>query len=225
MNKTTSKTNENVEANIKKCAEDVFLERGFAGTKTTEIASRAGVNHAMLHYYYRTKQNLFNVIFQEKLSLLASSFTDAFNSDLPFLKKLEQAIQRHFDFVRQNPRLVFFIYFEITNDKSQTKAMFNELLPNLKSLFHSLDLDLKSEINQGHIRPIETYDLLLNVFALNVTTFMTIPFLNDKVKGDDEVLNHFLEERKKNNVDFIMKAILNHASKPSAVQTSLSFDF
>lgn len=224
MSTATDKTKDNVEANIKKYAEDVFLERGFAGTKTTEIASRAGVNHAMLHYYYRTKQNLFNVIFQEKLSLLASSFTDAFSSDLPFLKKLEQAIQKHFDFVRQNPRLVFFIYFEITNEKSQTKAMLNELLPNVKQLFHSLDLDLKSEINKGHIRQIETYDLLLNVFALNVTTFMALPFFNDKV-ADNEVLNHFLEERKKNNVDFILKSILNQGSKPPVIQTSLSFDF
>lgn len=57
----------NTEQNILDAAEAIFLEKGYSGTTTTEIAKRAGVNHAMLHYYYRTKENLFEIIFEKQV--------------------------------------------------------------------------------------------------------------------------------------------------------------
>lgn len=77
----------NTEQSILKAAEKEFLKKGFSGSKTTEIAKEAGVTHAMLHYYFRTKENLFNKVFEEKTRQLADTFLSRVDESLPFLEK------------------------------------------------------------------------------------------------------------------------------------------
>ena len=107
------KKEDNTEQLILKAAEEEFLEKGFVLAKTTEIARRAGVTHAMLHYYYRTKENLFEQVFRQKVQLVAKSLDTAFDEQLPFAQQLETLIQVHFEFIQANPRLPFFILNEI----------------------------------------------------------------------------------------------------------------
>ncbi|MDR1115915.1 MAG: TetR/AcrR family transcriptional regulator, partial [Tannerella sp.] len=79
---------------ILEAAEHEFLEKGFEATKTTKIASLAGVTHAMLHYYYRTKENLFDMIFEKKARLLKESLFSAFDrQDLPFCEKIRVGME------------------------------------------------------------------------------------------------------------------------------------
>ena len=112
------KKEDNTEQLILKAAEEEFLEKGFVLAKTTEIARRAGVTHAMLHYYYRTKENLFEQVFRQKVQLVAKSLDTAFDEQLPFAQQLETLIQVHFEFIQANPRLPFFILNEIYLDES-----------------------------------------------------------------------------------------------------------
>ena len=102
----------NTEQIILEAAEKLFLDKGYAATKTTEIAQEAGINHAMLHYYFRTKENLFNKIFENKVQYFLSSFTSAFNQDLPFLEKIKLSVENHFDFIGTNPKIPMFIMRE-----------------------------------------------------------------------------------------------------------------
>ena len=85
------KEEQNTEQAILKAAEKEFIEKGYALSKTTEIAKAAGVTHAMLHYYFRTKENLFDKVFQEKSRLIAGSFASIVNEDLPFLEKVAKS--------------------------------------------------------------------------------------------------------------------------------------
>ena len=94
------KKEDNTEQLILKAAEEEFLEKGFVLAKTTEIARRAGVTHAMLHYYYRTKENLFEQVFRQKVQLVAKSLDTAFDEQLPFAQQLETLIQVHFEFIQ-----------------------------------------------------------------------------------------------------------------------------
>ena len=79
----------NTEQSILKAAEKEFLKKGFSGSKTTEIAKEAGVTHAMLHYYFRTKENLFNKVFEEKAKQLADTFLSRVDESLLFLEKIK----------------------------------------------------------------------------------------------------------------------------------------
>ena len=80
---------DNTEQAILQAAETEFLDKGFALAKTTEIAKQAGVTHAMLHYYYRTKEKLFERVFQEKVDLMAHSLVATLDDGKPFLKQME----------------------------------------------------------------------------------------------------------------------------------------
>lgn len=214
----------NTEATILRCAEEVFLERGFDGAKTTEIARRAGVNHAMIHYYFRTKKNLFNVVFEEKLELLATSFSNSFSQNIPFFDKIKYAVESHFDFISENPRLLMFMYTEVVNDDDRKQLLVTNILPKAKGFLEELEKGVEEEVSKGTIRHIKPIEILLNIIALNVTTFLAFPLM-EVVLGRDGEMDKMMAERKESNVEFILNGIKIHAAKPNYTQTSLSFDF
>lgn len=214
----------NTEATILRCAEEVFLERGFDGAKTTEIARRAGVNHAMIHYYFRTKKNLFNVVFEEKLELLATSFSNSLSQNIPFFDKIRHAVESHFDFISENPRLLMFLYTEVVNDDDRKQLLATNILPKARKFLEELEKGVNEEVAKGTIRAIKPIEILLNIIALNVTTFLAFPLM-EVVLGDGEVMDTIMAERKESNVEFILNGMKIHTAKPNYTQTSLSFDF
>ena len=114
---------DNTEQAILQAAETEFLDKGFALAKTTEIAKQAGVTHAMLHYYYRTKEKLFERVFQEKVDLMAHSLVATLDDGKPFLKQMEDLTGAHFDFIAENPKLPFFLLNEIhLNEKRREES-------------------------------------------------------------------------------------------------------
>lgn len=214
----------NTEATILRCAEEVFLERGFDGAKTTEIARRAGVNHAMIHYYFRTKKNLFNVVFEEKLELLATSFSNSLSQNIPFFDKIRHAVESHFDFISENPRLLMFLYTEVVNDDDRKQLLATNILPKARKFLEELEKGVNEEVAKGTIRAIKPIEILLNIIALNVTTFLAFPLM-EVVLGEGKVMDAIMAERKESNVEFILNGMKIHTTKPNYTQTSLSFDF
>ena len=99
---------------ILEAAEKEFLEKGYLGAKTTSIAEAAGVTHAMFHYYFRTKDKLFDKIVSDKLEKLSEIMLGVIgNPELPLKERIVQGVERHFDFIRANPQLPRFVFNEI----------------------------------------------------------------------------------------------------------------
>lgn len=139
----------NTEQSILKSAEKEFLKKGFSGSKTTEIAKEAGVTHAMLHYYFRTKENLFNKVFEEKAKQLADTFLSRVDESLPFLEKIKCFIEAHFDLLTANPELPLFIYREILTNECGKEICRKTLFPNFRLAISLLDRSLQEEIKYG----------------------------------------------------------------------------
>lgn len=139
----------NTEQSILKAAEKEFLKKGFSGSKTTEIAKEAGVTHAMLHYYFRTKENLFNKVFEEKAKQLADTFLSRVDESLPFLEKIKCFIEAHFDLLTANPELPLFIYREILTNECGKEICRKTLFPNFRLAISLLDRSLQEEIKYG----------------------------------------------------------------------------
>lgn len=194
------------EQTILEAAEQEFLEKGFAGAKTTAIAKRANVNHAMIHYYFRTKENLFMMVYQQKIQMLASSFSHSFNQDLPFFDKLRLAIGTHFDFVAANPQLLFFIYGEIITDDKRKKMLVQSVFPRLKGMMKRMKEGIDEEVASGTIRFIRPTELLMNIIALNAVTFLAMPLLR-VIKRNSKEVEKLLQDRKENNIQFIINGL------------------
>ena len=102
------------ESRILAAAESEFLDKGLEGARTTSIAARAGVTHAMLHYYFRTKGQLFERIITSKIEELKDMLSIVFTIDKgDFVRGIRVVVERHFDFLASNPTLPHFMIKEI----------------------------------------------------------------------------------------------------------------
>lgn len=202
------KKEKNKEQAILDAAEQVFLEKGFEPAKTTQIASLAGVTHAMLHYYYRTKEKLFNMVFDQKVRLLKDSLFTAFdNPDVPFLEKIQVGIESHFDFLKANPRLPRFVLNELISSPERMKLLERRIKKLAANVLEKLTAEIEAEVRKGTIHRIEPVMLLIDIASMNVFVFAALPLLRHFAFIPFESEEAFLEARKKENVEMIMRRL------------------
>lgn len=192
---------------ILEAAEAEFLEKGYGKSRTTEIAKRAGVNHAMLHYYFRTKENLFAVVFQRKAELMSDVLFLTFKEDLPFFERVRKGVEEHFDFIKLNRRVPNFIFNEILHDEKLKNLFINVLKAKVTSVLESLQQVINDEVEKGTIRHTNAYDLIYNIVALNVFAFLSMPIISGIMDMDDKQYSKFLEDRKQLNVEIILNQL------------------
>jgi AcrR family transcriptional regulator len=203
------KTDNNNEQLILEAAEVEFLEKGYKNTATTAIAKRAGVTHALLHYYFRTKENLFQKVFQNKVRLIGDSFSQQINDSLPFEEVIRKFIAYHFDFVRQNPKLLNFVYNEVLVNKDNRRFLLDQIRPKMLNVFNHIDKLLNAEVEKGNIRPVKIHDLLINIISLNIMTFIALPIIEDIMLGHNpEYLDNLIDERRESCIQFILNALI-----------------
>lgn len=165
----------NMENQILDAAEKLFIEQGFAKTTTAQIARVAGCNQALVHYYYRTKNNLFEKIFEEKLRLLQTSLLTPEIAAVSFEAKIVMMVDTYFDFVSKNRYLFPFILTEISSNPERLQTVINNLQNNSRTIVENLDAEIKSEVEKGNIRPISTSNFILTFLSLNITPFILSP--------------------------------------------------
>ena len=198
----------NTEQIILKAAEAEFLEKGYGNAKTIAIAKRAGVSHSMLHYYFRTKEQLFQKIFKEKVQTLTQMFSVIFEQNNDFTETLRLVIETQFKFVAKNPQLPRFIFNEIVSNKENRNWAIQTLFPHLLPFLSEIEKKLNIEISKGTISPITIQNLLLNMMSINLSVFLVLPVFRETFHYDsDEMLDNFLNERCKSNVQFILNAL------------------
>ena len=120
---------------ILKAAEELFLEQGFEQTTTKQIAQRAGCNQALLHYYYRTKDNLFVQIFEEKAKFIATHFLDINSTAQTLEERISQMVELHFELFRKNPRLVPFLLKEVLSDPVRVAPILDKIKQYMVKIF------------------------------------------------------------------------------------------
>lgn len=185
-------------------AEAEFLEKGYAKSRTTIIAKRAGVTHAMLHYYFKTKENLFEKVFRRKAHMMSSIMQLSVEQDLPFLDKIKLGVENHFDFLVANSELPNFIFSEVRVD-DRLLAIFIEVVKE-KSLpfLDKLQVEIDHEAAKGTIKQVEAYQVLLTILSLNAFVFISLPVISNIIPSENKTLDSYLAERKRINVDLVL---------------------
>ncbi|NDV59456.1 TetR/AcrR family transcriptional regulator [Bacteroides sp. 519] len=205
-NKMQIKETEN-EKLILEAAEAEFLEKGYAKSRTTEIAKRAGLTHAMLHYYFRTKENLFEVVFQRKAKLMSEILLLSFKKDLPFLDKIRNGIEDHFDLIAANEKLPSFIFNEVRHDDNLRRIFVGIVKERASLLLANIKQDMETEVARGTIHYMNPYDLLYNIISLNAFVFMSAQVMCDIMDYNEEQKQKFLEHRKQMNVETVLNQL------------------
>lgn len=192
---------------ILEAAEAEFLEKGYGNAKMMAIAKRANVAHSMLHYYFRSKENLFQKVYVEKAQTLLPLFEDIFEQNLSFFETLRLLVGTQFNFFKDNPKLPLFLLSEILTNKKNRTLLFDVISKKAIVPMTKLKNILDKEVKQGTVRPIQFQDLIINMISINALTFVAMPILQDMIEGNDTNIETRLAERRESNIQFILAAL------------------
>ena len=199
------------ESRILQAAEREFFEKGYAGARTASIAEAAGVTHAMLHYYFRTKDKLFERIVSEKISILGNIIISAIgDEDLTLEDRIRQGIERHFDFIAANRDLPKFIVNEVLTRPDVVEMMKCNLQNIVNNLLNSLQHEIDAYAAKGLCRQVNARMLLIDIVSLNVFPFMAAPIVLGAIGDSYNSYDEFLALRKTENVETILNKLKIH---------------
>ncbi len=194
---------------ILKAAEKEFLSKGFAGARTTTIAESAGVTHAMLHYYYRTKAKLFDKVLAEKTKLLKDAlFSPVVDADMPLEEIIRHMIDKHLDFIAANPELPRFIIEEIYSDPERSHVFLEQIGKLAPIMLETMQMKIDEAASEGRCRKVDARMLMLDIASLNIFSFLAAPIVNVALKGLTTDSETFLEMRKRENFDTVMRKLM-----------------
>lgn len=194
----------NTEQKIKEAAQQIFVKKGLTGARMQEIADLAGINKAMLHYYYRSKDKLFEAIFIELFGDFAPKIFGAMGSDLPIDKKVEHYVNEIITTMTTHPELPLFIFNELRNNPNE---FINKMGINPGGMLEKIDSQLKEEAEAGTIRPISVHEFMINMASMCIFPFLAKPMFQGLFKVDDSSFYTIMEMRKKTIPEYIMNSI------------------
>ena len=196
------------EQQILAAAEQEFLTRGYDGARTTSIAQAAGVTHAMLHYYFRTKEQLFERIVDEKFETMSHSmFAIMGDPSLPIVERIKGGIAAHFDFIAANPLLPRFIINEIISRPERYDVLYKRVGAIIDNVYRGLQSEIDRSAERGEIERVDIKMLFISIMSLNIFTFLAYPFMEPLMGELMANRERFLAERKAENIETILRRI------------------
>jgi TetR/AcrR family transcriptional regulator len=187
------KIDESTERRILSAAKKIFIAKGMAGARMQDIADAAGINKALLHYYFRSKEKLFETIFKEVAKEFLPKINLIFESDQNLFEKIEMFCREYIDQIRKTPYLPVFILNEINQ---QPEILIKKMWGNGKPPVDLFFNQVQKEIRKGIIKPIHPAQLLMNMLSLCIFPFAAKPIL-ELVGGISKTqFDNLMEERK-----------------------------
>ena len=195
--------NTDTEQKILVAATEVFLEKGHDGARMQEIADKAGINKALLHYYFRSKQKLFRTVFkQEAQSMLASIFNSLSPAD-NFKLFLEKFIAGYLENVSSRKNIMRFILWELDKSPKEVASWFFEVFKEGGFPGNPIILRVEKAIKDKEIREVDPKNFVLSLLGMCVFPFVAEPLLKHILPGFNIESPNFAQERTKAIVDLI----------------------
>ena len=195
VKKTKPLADTSTEEKIKNAAKIVFHKKGYAATRTRDIADEAEINLALLNYYFRSKERLFDIIMLESLQGFRQNMEGVFNNEKTSLEsKIETLISNYIDLLMREPNIPLFILSELRNDPQALIVKMNPKSALSNSYFIK---QFQQAVKQGKITPIPPLHFVMNLIGMIVFPFVGRPILSHVggLKNDD--FNTLMEQRKK----------------------------
>ncbi len=171
------------------------------------IAKEVNCNQALVHYYFRTKENLFQAIFEKKIKLFLSTLLAVGNEELSFEDKLRKKIETHFDMIAANPQLPLFFFNELNSNPERIPGLKESMGDLPLQAITQLEVEIKTEVKAGRIRKIPALDLLLTIVSLNMILFVAQPIIKIFTGATDKDFEEIVKKRREQNVRTILNSL------------------
>jgi len=197
------KLSTDTEQKILQAATEIFLEKGHDGARMQEIADKVGMNKALLHYYFRSKERLFRTIFKKELqTMLASIFGFILPTD-NFEEFLEKFISGYLENISSRKNIMRFILWELNNSPEEVASWFFEVFETGGFPGNPIVLRVEKAIKDGEIRPVDPTNFVLSLLGMCVFPFVAEPMLKFLLPGFRTDLPNFIPNRTKAIIDLI----------------------
>ncbi|MBK8699471.1 MAG: TetR/AcrR family transcriptional regulator [Saprospiraceae bacterium] len=196
---TTVKTEER----ILQAAESIFTLNGLEGARMQDIADAAGINKAMLHYYFRNKETLFDTVLNSKIEKVFGAFSHWFEEGLSLENRLRNFVAREITIISEFPILPLFVLMEARKHPDLISRKFG-LLPihEMRSKFQAM---IDSEYGEGRMRKTSMEEMLINTVSLCIYPVVAAPVFQFILNINDENYQDLLEQRKTQVADFLIR--------------------
>lgn len=193
------------EERILAAAKKVFTTKGMAGARMQDIADEAGINKALVHYYFRDKDKLFEVVFLAEAQKFFPKINAIFNSEATLFAKIENFVNEYIDEMQENPYLPWFVMNELHRDPDQFmyKIWGENNLPKPGKFLEQIE----NEVKKGTIKKISPVHLLMNLLSMTIFPFVAKPILTRNLRLNEKQFKLVMEERKKEVPIFIIDSI------------------
>lgn len=196
---------DSTEEKILEAATNVFINKGMEGARMQEIADEAGINKALLHYYFRSKERLFEAIFSNVINMAFPQLTQILKSEVDFLTKMDQVIDAYISLLRKHPFIPVFVLKELNRDPSGLFQLTIKYGLNPLIIINQL----QEAMDRGEIIRMDPRHLAMNIISMCVFPFAARPMLNFLLfKDDQEALEQFYSDRAEVIKQFVKNAVL-----------------
>jgi AcrR family transcriptional regulator len=189
------KLDSSTEAKIKEAARKLFTQKGFSEVTTREIAAEAGINLALLNYYFRSKEKLFDIVMRENFTQFVLGIAIIFHDDKSSVEeKIDRIVSYYIDMIALNPDLPMFLLSEI---RRNPQALADKLDAEVNILRTAFMKELMEKRKAAKLPPLHPLHIISNLIGMTVFPFVASPLLRRVGKVSPEEFNALMQERKK----------------------------
>lgn len=199
-----------VKKRILREAQDLFIKNGYKGTSVRDIAKASETNVAMVNYYFQSKYNLFEIIFEDALDILAKRIFDTIHSDMPFFELIETWIHTYYELLFEYPQIAAFILNEVSlNPEGLTQRIKNK---NPYSSFSKIEERIEEEVKKGTIRETPAADFLLNILSLCMFPFIFGNMATTLLEIPRNMYDNLIKNHEKYVIEFVINSLRPNSS-------------
>jgi len=205
MNKKNDQSS-STELKIFEAARDVFQSKGLEGARMQEIADKAEINKSMLHYYYRSKEKLFEKVYQLSIVKLIPQIAGLLNEEMPLEAKLRNFAIKYLELIKRNPDIPLFILHEMNKNPGRMKTfMLHEVGKKIQPFLNQI----QEEKEKGNTVDLPAEQIMANIMSLLIFPFIARPVFQVILNKNDVEFEQFIDERMNYLPDYLVSITLN----------------
>jgi TetR/AcrR family transcriptional regulator len=199
------KKDKNTEQVILQTARKIFIQKGLSGARMQDIADQAGFNKALVHYYFTSKDKLFDLVFEQEFGNFFSHLATVISSDLPLFEKIEKIVALDIERLSQFPGLPLFVLNEMSRNPEAILKRLKKI--PVEKVLGGFQKQINSEVKKGTIKKITADQLFINIQSLCIFPFIARPMIKGLMQMDEKTYMAMIQKRKTEVAQFIIGAI------------------